>query len=357
MTTRAAVRCIVGAVVLGGMAAPAQTYRIDLGTVAPKESPWHEVLLQMGQDWRRISGGKVQLRIFAGGVQGDEVDMLRRMRAGQLQAVAFSGVGLAHVEPAVGCLSIPLMLDSYEELDHVRERIAPRLEAALAAKGYIVLNWGDVGWVHFFANQPVKTLDEIRKLKLFITAGDPAAEKLYKDFGFRPIPLASTDLRPALATKTVDAFDVPPLFALLEQLFPHAPNMIALKWAPLIGGTLVRKKEWEEIPEKLRGPLLEAARKAGDKMRDKIRKLGDEAIVQMQKRKLNVIQPDEKTMALWRRQTEEAYPKLRGKLVAADLFDEVKRLRDEYREARAAAAKPPVTTGQLAPPAKLPVRR
>ncbi len=316
----------------------AQVTRIDLATVAPKDSPWHEVLVKMGQEWKTLSRGKVRLRTFAGGVQGDEVEMLRKMRTGQLQAVAFSGIGLAHIEPAVACLGIPMMLDSYEALDYVRDRIAPKLEAGLAAKGYLVLNWGDVGWVHFFTRKPARTLDEIRPMRLFISAGDPQAEKLYTDFGFHPNPMLATEMLTSLKMGTIDAFDVPPLFALIDQSFALAPNMLDLKWAPLVGATIVRKEAWEAIPEALRPALLEAARAAGEQMRGRIRKMGEDAVPAMQKLKLNVIRLDAATMAEWRRQVEAAWPKLRGRLVTAELFDEVKRLRDEFRTRRAAVS-------------------
>lgn len=312
--------------------------RINVGTVAPEGSPWHEILQQMGQDWEEISGGKVILRIYPSGVLGDENDMLRKVRIGQLQAVALSSAGLERIERSVSCLQIPMLIDTYEELDYVWDRIAPTLEARLEQKGFVVLNWGDVGWVYFFTKEPAKTPNDIRKLKLFTSAGDPEAEKLYKELGFRPVPLAVTDLLPALQTGLIEAFDVPPLFALLDQSFALAKNMIDLKWAPLVGATVVSKRIWERIPEQLRPQLLQAARAAGQQRRSEIRKLGEDAIVEMQKRGLNVIHLDATALAEWRAEAEAAYPKLRGGLVPAGLFDEVVRLRNEYRSSRVAGA-------------------
>ncbi len=312
--------------------------RFNVGTLAPEGSPWHEILQQMGQDWEEISGGKVILRIYPGGVLGGETDMLRNVRIGQLQAVALSSAGLERIERSVSCLQIPMLIDTYEELDYVWDRIAPTLEERLERKGFVVLNWGDVGWVHFFTTVPAKTPDDIRKLKLFTSAGDPETEKLYKELGFQPVPLAVTDLLPSLQTGLVEAIDVPPLFALLNQYFGLANHMIAIKWAPLVGATVVSKRSWERIPEQLRPQLLEAARVAGQQRRGEIRKLGDDAIVEMQKRGLEVIHLDADMIAEWRSEAEAAYPRLRGGLVPADLFDEVVRLRNEYRSSQVAGA-------------------
>jgi TRAP-type C4-dicarboxylate transport system substrate-binding protein len=115
--------------------AQGQTIVINMGTLAPEGTPWHDALLQIKQDWNRISRGRVVLRIFPSGVQGDENTMIRKMRIGQLQAVAVSGNGLSRIEPAISCLQIPLMLDSYEELDYVRDRLAPQLEGMIEQKG------------------------------------------------------------------------------------------------------------------------------------------------------------------------------------------------------------------------------
>ena len=323
---------IVGTMLLGAAASmPAQRrVRINLGTVAPEGSPWHEVLQRTGQEWEQVSQGSVTLRIYPGGVLGDEHEMLRKVRIGQLHAVALSGTGLSHAEPAVSCLQIPLLIESYEELDFLRERLSPKLEAMLERKGFVVLNWGDVGWVHFFTKSPARTPDDIRKMKLFTSAGDPETEALYKEFGFRPVPLAVTDMLPALQTGLLDAIDVPPLFALLEQSFGLAKNMTPIKWAPLIGATIVSKQTWERIPQPLRSQLLRIAR-TDDKLRGQIRKLNDDAIVEMEKRGLNIIPVDEETKALWKSEAEAAYPKLRGRLVPAELFDETIRLHHEFQ--------------------------
>jgi len=312
----------------------AQTVLIKMGTVAPDGSPWHQILQHMGQQWQKVSGGKVTLRIYPGGVLGDEPDMITKMRIGQLQAVALSGSGLSRLEPAVACLQIPMMIESYEELDYVRDRVAPRLEKLLDEKGYVVLNWGDAGWVHFFTKTPARRLDDIRKMKLFTMAGDADALELYQSAGFRPVPLATTDMMPALQTGLIEAFDVPPLLAMLNQWFGLARHMLDIRWTPLVGATVVSKKAWERIPESMRPAMLEAARGAGLRLRTEIRKMGDDAVAEMRKRGLNVITVDGPTLAEWRREVEEAYPKLRGRLVPAELFDEVRRLRDEYRAQR-----------------------
>jgi TRAP-type transport system periplasmic protein len=304
---------------------------IKMGTLAPDGSPWHQTLQIMGEKWRKISNNQVKLVIYPGGVLGDEPDMVNKMRIGQIQAVALSGAGMSTIEPGVMALQIPMMFDSYEELDYVRDRVAPKLEKMIDGRGYLVLNWGDAGWVHFFTTKPVTHLNDMRGLKMFTWAGDNDTLELWKANGFRAVPLAATDILTGLQTGLIEAVPTTPLYALLNQSFGIAHNMTDVKWAPLVGATVISKKTWEALPAAERSDLLNAAREAGTSLRGNIRKMGDDAVATMQKRKLNVVHVDAATADEWRKEAEGVYPKLRGKTVPADLFDEVKSLRDEYR--------------------------
>src|SRR6202162_6708445 len=216
---------LVVALLIASVTLPAQTV-IRLGTLVPKGSRWHEILLKMGEEWKKESGGKIELKIYPGGEQGDEPEMVQKLRIKKLQAVELSGAGLSGIDAAVSALQIPMMLSSYEELDYVRDHIADRLEKGMAQRGFIVLNWGDAGWVHFFTKQPAAHPDDIRKMKLCVLQGDNTTFELYKINGFRPIALAATDILTGLQTGLVDAIQSPMLLALSNQWFRAAKNML-----------------------------------------------------------------------------------------------------------------------------------
>jgi len=161
-----------------------------MATIAPEGSSWHRVLLDMGEEWKKISGGKVALRIYPGGVVGDEEAMLRKMRVGQLQAAAISGLGLTFLDRSFYALHVPMMFASEEEFDYARSKLSPQLEKILEEKGFIVLNWGDAGWVRFFAKDPFTHPSEMKTMKLYLGAGDAILTQLYKEAGFRPVPIS-----------------------------------------------------------------------------------------------------------------------------------------------------------------------
>ena len=319
-------------------AARAQKVEIIMATLAPTDSQWYKVMENMGAEWRKISGGNVILSIRAGGVVGDDPDAVRRLRSGSIQAAALTSAGLGDIDPGVSALQIPMMFDNYAELDYVRDRMAPKLEKRIEDKGYLVLNWGDAGWVQFFSTKPVHRLDDLRKLKLFTWAGYPTEEDLWKANGFRVVPLASTDIVQQLETHGIEAVPTTALIAETAQIYKLAGYMCDVKWAPFIGATIISKATWEKIPAAQRGPMLAAAHKSGEALKNDIRAQDARALQTMMKGQpgkrsstLTITTLDPAALAEWRRQTEAIYPKMKGKMVPADLFDEVQRLRDEYR--------------------------
>jgi TRAP-type C4-dicarboxylate transport system substrate-binding protein len=331
-------RRIVSAAVLCGLAVVARAQKIDMATLAPADSTWFKVMENMGAEWKKISKGAVNLVIHPGGVLGDEPECVRRLDHRSIQAAGLSGAGLGDIDPGVACLQIPMMFDSYEELDYVRDRVAPKLEQRLLRKGYVVLNWSDVGWVQFFSTTPVQKLDDLRKLRLFTWAGDATEEELWRANGFRVVPLPATDIITQLKMHNLDAVAEPALYAETTQLYSLTPYMCDVKWAPLVGATIISRQVWDKIPEPQRGPMLAAARKSGDALKEDIRAQGIRAVGAMaagqpgkKALKLTVTHPDAAALAEWRKQTEATYSKMKDKMVPPDLFAEVQKLRDEYR--------------------------
>ena len=140
---------------------------VKLGTVAPEQSVWHDALLRIAQDWRDISNGGVELRVYAGGVLGGEDEMVRKMQRRGIDALAISNAGLPLIDDIVSCLALPLLFDSYEELDRIRAAVAPEIEASLESRGYKVLGWAEAGWVHFFAKEPVRVPADLRQQRVW----------------------------------------------------------------------------------------------------------------------------------------------------------------------------------------------
>ncbi len=314
--------------------------QVRLGTLAPTDTSYHRALLEMGEKWRKATNGAVQLIVYPDGRLGGEADMVRKMLGGGLAAGTLTAVGLSDIDKSVACLQyMPMMFRSWEELDYVRDKIGPALEKRLLDKGFVVLAWGDAGWVRFFTKTPVLHPDDLKKMKIFAWAGDTYHVDLMKALGYDPRPLETAEIYQSLQTGFIDAAALTPFFALGIQCDRVAPHMLQLNWAPIVGATIIKKEVWDRFPPGSLEAVRKAAAEAGEKIRIRSRLETEESVAAMQKRGLTVHTVTPQIEEEWRRLAESVYPKIRGRMVPADMFDEVQRLLRERRAASKGASK------------------
>ncbi|MCH8836743.1 MAG: TRAP transporter substrate-binding protein DctP [Candidatus Marinimicrobia bacterium] len=311
-----------------------------MASLAPEGSPWHEVLQEIAQDWSELSGGKVRLKIYAGGVVGDESDMVRKLRIGQIQAAALTAEGLSYIDRGIYALSIPLLASNYQELDWIRDRMEPELKARFADQGFKVLAWADVGWVYWFTRHPVRTPDDLRPQRIFTWAGDAEAPKLWKAAGFLPVPLSAMDVLPALETGLIDAVDATPLTVASFQWFGTAKHMTNLPWAVLTGALIITQEVWMKIPDDLRPLLEDAVMKRTLRIKDEIRYMDNEAVEVMKDHGLKVIDITAAEKALWEELLSRFELTLRGTLVDTLMFDRALELKGELSRLKLEQAAP-----------------
>jgi len=306
--------------------------RIELGTLAPKGSSFYTALAEMGENWRNASGGAVKLVIYPDGVQGSEAGMVKMMRSRSLAAGMFTVVGLSEIDKSVGGLSfLPLTFRSWEEFDYVVEKLSPKLEKLLLDKGFVVLFWGDAGWVRFFSKSPATHPDDFKKFKMFTWAGNSDQIDLMKALGYNPVSTETAEILTGLQIDRINAVPLPPNQALLGQVYSYAKNMLDLKWSVLSGATVIRKDVWDKIPPDVQAKLRTAASTAGAKIRASSRKEDLDSITAMQKRGLVVNPITPQIEQEWLNLTKVIYPQLRGKAVPNEIFDDVQRFASEYR--------------------------
>ena len=310
--------------------------RIRLGTLAPQGSSYHQILQEMGEEWRTASNGAVQLVVYAGGTMGSEAELVRRIRLGQLHAAAITVAGLAEIDPAVSALQdMPMMYRTLEEAEYVRGKLEPTFTRLMGDKGFVVLFWADAGWVRLFARRPAVRPDDFKTLKVFVTAGATKQFDLMKSAGHSPVALEWSDALTALQTGMIDAVPTIPYYALAGQFYTVAGNMLDLNWAPLMGATIISKKTWDALPTATQTQFRTAALNAGRKFQATGRKENDDAVRAMQSRGLKIAALTPAALTEWRSMAEGFYPQIRGSMVPADIFDEVRRLLNEYRASTA----------------------
>jgi TRAP-type C4-dicarboxylate transport system substrate-binding protein len=322
--------CTAGLLFLAVLA-PAPALTIKLGSLAPDGSPWDTALKKLAVEWNRISGGQITLKIFPGGIAGDEPDMVRKIRINQLQAAAISGIGLQQIANDILTLQLPLLIRTDEEFAYVLEKMRPTFDRLLEEKGFTALAWLLAGWATFFAREPVIWPEDLMKQKLQVDDASPEMTQAWKKMGFHVVPLPTTVVMSALQSGMVEAFTLTPLTAAAMQWFALAPNMAGLRWAPMVGGIIVSNRTWQRVPDALKPELLAAIRAVLADLEQESRALEARALEVMKDNGLVVHPLPPAAEEEWRRVVESGFSLIAGKSFSQEVYAEIRSHLAEYR--------------------------
>jgi TRAP-type C4-dicarboxylate transport system substrate-binding protein len=250
------------------------------------------------------------------------------MRLDALQAASLTGVGLGTIDASFNVFDVPFFFESYDELNEVTDKLTPEISKRVEAKGFVLLNWGHGGWTQLFTKKPIVTVADLKKAKLYTSAGNDRMVQWFKANGFEPRAMAMTDIMTGLTTGMVEAVPTTPLAALLFQWYRQTPNMLDIGLAPVVGATVMTRKAWNTVPEADRPKLRAAALGVQKRLQDDVPKQDAAAVAEMTKRGLVVTQA---SAPEWRREIDALAKTMRGEMVPPDMFDLAVKARDNYR--------------------------
>jgi len=319
---------------LAAPAAPAA--EIKFASLAPEGTTWMQVMRALDGDVRQATGGAAGFRFYPGGVAGNEKDVVRKLRVGQLHAAGFTGVGLGEILPAVRLLELPFFFRSYEEVDALHRALDPWFERAFEERGYVVLGWSEVGFAHFFSQAPVQSRADLQRRKVWMWEGDPLARAYFEALGVQPIPLAVTDVLTSLQTGLIDTVYANPLGAVALQWFTKVEYMSPVPMANVTGAIVMRKDHFDRLAPEARRALRERAPPRMAELRRLTREENARAVEAMKKRGLKIAPaPGEAELAEIRRLGEGARRRLAGSLIPADLLARAESLLASLRGGKA----------------------
>ena len=196
---------------------PSLAAEIKIASIAPDGSEWMREMRAGGERVRDLTEGRVVLKFYPGGVMGNDAQVLRKIRIGQLQGGAFTAGGLGERYPALNLYGIPLLFNSLEEVDYVRARIDPKLAAGLADAGFISVGFSEGGFANLMANEPIRSVDDLRRKKIWVPDGDQISYLAMEALGLSPVFLPATDVLTGLQTGLLDVVAASPVAALVLQ--------------------------------------------------------------------------------------------------------------------------------------------
>lgn len=266
---------------------------IKIGTVVPEMGSFGDMMADFKKEVSDRTGDQLKVIIYFGGVMGDEVDIVRKMRLGQLQAGGMTLLGLGQIVPAAKVLQIPFLFNDYEEVDYILKKMRPAFTRLFEEKGAYLLGWYDMGFGYFFFQDPVDSFADIQKTKMVSFVGDPVFAECEKAYGFENlIPLAIAETLGGLRTGLINGTFCP-FFALVGlQWNSHVNYVLNVPTNYSIAAIVGDKKAIDALPPQLREVLFDTMLKREHPLSMELRKMENETYTNLLKRGLIEISPD-----------------------------------------------------------------
>ncbi|OGR42391.1 MAG: ABC transporter substrate-binding protein [Elusimicrobia bacterium GWA2_61_42] len=297
---------------------------IKFATLAPDGSTWMKAMRQFTEEATAKTGGRVKFKIYAGGVSGDEKDVVRKIRLGQLQAGGFTGVGIGEMAPEARLLDTPFLFKNAKEIDHVYKTFDADFRRIFDGRGYVLLGWAEVGNVNIFSNVPVTKPEDLRNVKMWIWEGDPIAEATFAALDIKPIPLSITDVMTSLQTGMINGVYGSPLSVIALQWFARMKYVFALPLTNASGAVVISKKAFGALSKEDQATLLQLGDKHFRALTLASRKENEQSVGILKKKNLIFTEPaSPAVVTALEKAGEAARQSLVGKLYSKELLEKV----------------------------------
>jgi TRAP-type C4-dicarboxylate transport system substrate-binding protein len=303
---------------------PAQEQTIKFASIAPEGSTWAKMMREFDAAVRKESGGRLGFKFYMGGAQGEDMDVIRKMRLGQLHSAGLTGVGLGEIAASARILDSPFLFESYAEVDNIYQTFDKDFSKAFEDHGYVLLGWAEVGFAYVFTNSPVRQLSDMKGVKMWMWEGDPVAEAAFKTLGLNPIPLSVVDVLTSLQTGLINGVYASPLATIVLSWNSRVKYMMSVPLADASGAVVMSKKRFDALPADLQEILLRNGRKYMTELTRKSREENAAAIQTLKKGGIQVVEVnDPKVIADFVASGKKARQSLVGKLYDAGFLQRI----------------------------------
>ncbi|MCA9728380.1 MAG: TRAP transporter substrate-binding protein DctP [Candidatus Eisenbacteria bacterium] len=305
-----------------GFAAKAK-YEIKIATLAPEGSTWMNVMHELDDEIRAETAGDVGLRFYAGGIQGDEPVVLRKIRTGQLHGGGLTGVGLGEIASGVRVMELPFLFENEAEVAAAHERMDPIFDQMLKEAGFTILGWADVGFVYLYSQTPIRSQEDLKEQKVWLWEGDPLAEAFLKAANVSPVPLPITDVMTSLQTGLISSVYVSPLACIALQWFTRVKYTTDLPITHAMGAVVISNAAWDKVPEQHRPKVRALCDQYFDKLRSATRDESARSAEVIAESNVQTVTADPAEVARFRALGQSVAEELKGSLYSADLLAQI----------------------------------
>lgn len=188
-------------------------FLMEVGTVAPKGSPWAEQLEQFKAEVQEKTKGRLKVKLRLG--RGNERSLARRAQMGSIQAFAGSVGGLSSIVREVNVIEAPYVFDSVETADKALDNpeVTRQVKKALSNRGLVFGIWSENGFRSYFSKHKIRKPEDMKGIR-FRSQESLVHVETYEAFGATPVPIDNANTLMSVQTGVVDGFDNTPLFAM-----------------------------------------------------------------------------------------------------------------------------------------------
>jgi TRAP-type C4-dicarboxylate transport system substrate-binding protein len=321
----------VGALASLAPTAHAENLEIRLATLAPEGSSWMKILGKGGAEIGTKTAGRVTIKYYAGGVQGDERDVVRKINLGQLDGAAVTSVGLSMIDESIRVLELPRMFATVEELDYVADKMWPYFQKKFEGKGFKLQDRGEVGWIYLMSKKELKSISEVRSSKIWLWGDDGLVKALYKKLGISGVPLGVPEVESSLSTGRIDACYGSPRAAVALQWNTKVKYMTGMPMSYAIGATIIKLDVSKKISDEDQKLIQKITKGMQKTLRKQIRKDNESAKKQMERKGVTVSVTPPEMIAEFDKAAKEVWNEQIGKMYSKAELDLVLKHRDEFR--------------------------
>lgn len=316
----------------------ARGQELKIASVAPDGSGWMRAMRAGAEQVREATNGRVVIKFYPGGVMGNDAQILRRIRVGQLQGGAFTAGGLAARYAPLTLYGIPLIFRSLEEVDHVRALFDPVLQRGLEEAGFVSFGFIEGGFAEFMSNEPVRSVEDMARKKVWIPEGDDVSLLALQAVGVSPVPLPVTDVLTALQTGLLDVVASSPVAALVLQWHTKVQYVTNLPVAYSMGLVAIEARAYARLSSEDQATTRQIMTEVVNRLDDAARQDNEQALRAMRETGIEVVPVDRLQVDAWRSAVESIYPALRSRPdIDAEFMDRMLVALEDYRQGRATA--------------------
>ena len=315
--------------------AGAAEFTLKFATLAPEGSAWMNTFEQVKKEVAEATGGRLLMKVYPGGVLGEEKDVLYKIKVGQVDGAGFIGYGIGKICPDARALMVPFMFSHYEEVDSAFGKMTPYLEETCLQNGFVALGWTEIGFSYLYSTQPVRTVDDLKRAKAWSIPNEQMLSEIFKAGQISTIPVPVSDVLTALQTGLIETYFSPPLASVAMQWYTKIKYWNDLRLAYTFGGLFVSKKSWDKLPEDIRTKVLDISHRRLNELTQQVRKSNEEAIKVIASNGVQPVQSPEAAIQEFHAIRDKGLAALKDNVFSAKALEMVQRYRSEYKASQA----------------------